>query len=101
MGLPTCFCCGRPIEPVYGVSGLCEFCDPPRPISILCAGKHGLNPRVLDCPKCLEEERDRYREALEAILLHEDAYDRGSAFSGHTAREALSGGGVDGEHNEG
>ena len=34
-------------------------------------------------------QRDRYREALEAILANEEAYSRGDALSAHIARSVL------------
>ena len=34
-------------------------------------------------------ERDRYREALEAIISNETAYNRGDALSAHIAKTAL------------
>ena len=35
-------------------------------------------------------QRDRYREALEAILANEEAYRRGDGLSAHIARSALN-----------
>ena len=35
-------------------------------------------------------ERDRYREALEAILANEEAYKRGDGLSAYIAKNALS-----------
>ena len=34
-------------------------------------------------------ERDRYREALEAIIANEEAYKRGDGLSAHIARSVL------------
>ena len=34
-------------------------------------------------------QRDRYREALEAILANEEAYKRGDGLSAHIARSVL------------
>ena len=43
------------------------------PISILCADRHGKNPQIMDCPKCVEEERDRFREALERLTTRAES----------------------------
>lgn len=45
--------------------------------------------RILDDVKLGMIQRDRYREALEAIIANEEAYNRGDGLSAHIARSVL------------